>query len=93
MKPPEIVEFGKLRGERAVRFVNVQNREIAVEGWTSVCLVYVGTTRAGVIKREGETKYHKFIPVEEQLFNTVSGDFSLDALKVRVAEWLASRPD
>lgn len=73
---------------REVHFLDVRDLEAPSDDWTPVYLVYAGTGRAGVIEFEPATAYYKFTPLEDNPGTSLLGDFSLDALKRRVTEWL-----
>jgi len=89
----EDAESSMAREDRAVRFVDITGLENATDDWTPVCFVHSGTGRAGVIERERATYYYRFTPADPQLGAPVRGDFSMDKLKRRVAEWLERPAD
>lgn len=74
--------------DRAVRFVDITGLGNATDDWAPVCFVQSGAGRAGVIERERATNYYRFTPADPALVAPVRGDFSMDKLKRRVAEWL-----
>ncbi|HWQ38528.1 MAG TPA: hypothetical protein VNM24_07930 [Burkholderiales bacterium] len=76
---------------REVHFLDVRDLEPETDDWTPVYLVYAGSDRAGVIEFEPATAYYKFTALEDSPGMPLLGDFSLDALKRRVIEWLSGR--
>jgi hypothetical protein len=76
-------------GALALRFVDVRDLDVATDGWSAAFLVYGGGGRAGLIEFERSTEYYRFTPAVIAPGNPPLGDFSIDALKLRVAEWLA----
>jgi hypothetical protein len=71
-----------------VRFVDITGLGNPSDDWTPVCFVHSGAGRAGVIERERATGYYRFTPADSALGAPVRGDFSIEKLKRRVAEWL-----
>jgi hypothetical protein len=84
----EAAEAGETPEEPTVRFVDITGLEDPSDDWAPVCFVDSGAGRAGVIERERATGYYRFTPVNTELGAPVRGDFSMEKLKRRVAEWL-----
>ena len=87
----EVLEPGVSRGNRGMRLLDVRGLDVETDGWVPIYLVYSGYGRAGVIEFEQVTEYYKFTPARASPGMPGLGDFSIDVLKRRVAEWLASK--
>jgi hypothetical protein len=83
----EVMEQGTL----SLRFVDVRGLNVAADGWTAAFLVYGGGGRAGLIEFEKATGYYQFTPEMPLPGIAPLGDFSIDVLRRRVADWLAGR--
>lgn len=72
----------------ALRFLNVGGIQSTAGAWEPVYFVYYAVGRVGVIERQTETGYYRFLP-DGPAAGTVSlGDFDVEALKRRIGESL-----
>jgi hypothetical protein len=72
----------------ALRFLDVSGLLPAADSWEVVYYVYHAVGKIGVIDRQTETGYYRFLP-DGPAAGTVSlGDFDPEILKRRIAEWL-----
>ena len=91
MNSLEVLEPGVTLGNRGMRLLDIRGLDVESEGWMPVYLVYSGFGRAGVIELEQVTGYYKFTPADAGPGTQTFGNFSIDALKRRVADWLAAK--
>ena len=87
----EVLEPGVCCSSNGMRLLDVRGLDVETDGWTPVYLVYSDTGRAGVIEFEEITGYFKFTPTDSRPGSQTFGDFSIDTLKRRVADWLTAR--